>query len=343
MPTATALAHPNIAFIKYWGNRDDALRLPANGSISMNLAGLETRTTVEFDPRLGEDEFTLQGTAPKGMALARVSAHLDLLRARAGKAWKARVASENDFPTGAGIASSASAFAALTVAAAAALGLTLTERELSILARRGSGSASRSIPDGFTEWYAAPKDGQSYAESIAAPDHWRLVDLIAIIDSGPKPVGSAEGNKLARTSPLQKARTADVPRRLEVCRRAIREKDFAVLAEIVEEDTRLMHAVMLTSKPALVYLDPATLILMRSIPQWRAAGLSAAYTIDAGPNVHCLCPEESAAEVERRLREIPEVRQILCARPGAGARVVPQRSPDETDRGYADSAWKPLD
>jgi diphosphomevalonate decarboxylase len=143
MTTTTAVAHPNIAFIKYWGNRDDVLRLPANGSISMNLDGLETRTSAEFDPQLGEDEFTLQGVVQIGTAAERVSDHLNLLRNMAGVAWKARIVSENNFPIGAGIASSASAFAALTVAAAAALGLELAERALSILARRGEGGERR--------------------------------------------------------------------------------------------------------------------------------------------------------------------------------------------------------
>jgi diphosphomevalonate decarboxylase len=319
---ATAVACPNIAFIKYWGNRDDALRLPANGSISMNLAGLETRTSVEFDPQLADDEFALQGVRQSGVPLSRVSEHLDLLRGKAGVSLKARVESRNNFPLGAGIASSASAFAALAVAAAAAMGLNLSKRELSVLARRGSGSASRSIPDGFAEWYAADEDGLSYAVSIAPPNHWALTDLIAIVDAGPKKVGSAEGNRLARTSPLQAARVADAPRRLDICRRAIREKNFSALAGIVEEDTRLMHAVMRTSTPALDYLARATLDLMRLIPLWRAGGLPVAYTIDAGPNVHCLCPEGSAAEVEQRLRDNPAVRQILRAQPGGGARVL---------------------
>ncbi len=320
---ATAVACPNIAFIKYWGNLDDTLRLPANGSISMNLAGLETRTTVEFNRQLREDEFTLQGAVQTERAAQRVSDHLNLMRNKAGVVWKARVVSENNFPPGAGIASSASAFAALTVAAADALGLKLTERKLSILARRGSGSACRSVPDGFVEWFVSNRDEESFARSIAAPDHWALADLVAIVNAGPKKTGSAEGNVLARTSPLQDARVADAPRRLDICRRAIGQKDFSALADIVEEDTRLMHAVMLTSRPTLAYWEAATLDLMRIIPQWRAEGLAVAYSIDAGPNVHCLCPEEAAAEVERRLREIPAVGEILHARPGPGVKVIP--------------------
>jgi diphosphomevalonate decarboxylase len=319
---ATAVACPNIAFIKYWGNRDDALRLPSNGSISMNLAGLETRTTVEFDPALLEDEFILQGIRQAGASRTRVTDHLELIRSKAGVPWKARVESSNTFPLGAGIASSASAFAALTAAAAAAQGLQLTEPELSILARRGSGSACRSIPGGFVEWHAADTDEESYAETIAPPGHWALVDLVAILDAGLKKVGSAEGNRLARSSPLQVERVTDAPRRLDLCRRAIHEKDFSALTGIIEEDTHRMLDVMRTSTPALNYQTPATLELMRKILGWRAGGLPVAFTVDAGPNVHCLCPQESAEAVESRLREIPAVLEILHGQPGGGTRVI---------------------
>jgi diphosphomevalonate decarboxylase len=319
---ASAVAHPNIALIKYWGDRNAALHLPANGSISMNLAGLETRTRVEFDPARTADEFVWQGENRTGPAAQRVYSHLDLIRRLAGVRWKARVESVNNFPAGAGIASSASAFAALTLAAAAALGLKLTDRQLSALARRGSGSACRSVPAGFTEWRMGTGDGDSYAVPIAPPDHWALVDWIAIVAAGEKKTPSVEGHKLARTSPLQAARVADAPRRLALCRKALRTRDFAKLADILEEDARLMHAVMLTSRPALIYLAPETLGLMRAIPAWRADGLPAAFTIDAGPNVHCLCPVEAAPEVERRLRAQPGVRQLIAALPGGAARVT---------------------
>lgn len=322
MNSATALAHPNIAFIKYWGNRDDGLCLPANGSISMNLAGLETRTSVAFDPSLAADEFILQGVRREGAPLERVAAHLDLLRARAGVAWKAKVESANTFPAGTGLASSASGFAALTVAAAAALKLDLSERELSALARRGSGSACRSIPAGFVEWRAGGGDSDSYAETIAPPEHWALVDLIAVVSSGHKKTVSSEGHRLAGTSPLQSARVQDAPRRLEICRRAIRERDFSALAGILEEDTRLMHEVMRTSAPPLVYAEEATCKLMRAIPAWRSAGLPVAYSIDAGPNVHCICLAEAAGEVRKRLESHREISRILTAKPGDGARLT---------------------
>ncbi|MDO8753496.1 MAG: diphosphomevalonate decarboxylase, partial [Anaerolineales bacterium] len=131
MTISTALAHPNIAFIKYWGNRDNALRLPSNGSISMNLDGLFTRTTVSFQPSLPFDELIINGHAVMGKGLERISYILDLVRVMAGIEIKAEVMSENNFPAGAGIASSAAAFAALALASSRAAGLTLSEAQLS--------------------------------------------------------------------------------------------------------------------------------------------------------------------------------------------------------------------
>src|SRR5574341_1996594 len=316
---ATAVSCANIAFIKYWGNRDEKLRLPANPSLSMNLAGLETVTTVEFLPGLENDEVIIGGVAQTGAAKARVAAHLDHIRTRAGLTIWARVESRNNFPAGAGIASSASAFAALTVAGAAAAGLTLSERELSALARLGSGSAARSIPAGFVEWQVGESLDASFAFSIAPPDHWALQDVIAVVSKAHKAVGSTGGHALAGTSPLQGARVASAPERLRVCREALLARDFGALAEVVEADSNLMHAVMMTSTPPLYYWEPQTLRIMKAVREWRAEGLPAGFTIDAGPNVHCLCPAEAAPEVERRLREVLDVKEILTAGPGGGA------------------------
>jgi diphosphomevalonate decarboxylase len=319
--SATALAHPNIAFIKYWGNRDNALRLPANSSISMNLIGLVTHTSVSFQPSLALDEFVLNGREMTGHALERVTAMLDLVRAKAGLKLRAEVVSENNFPTGAGIASSASAFAALTLAASKAAGMDLPEAELSRLARRGSGSACRSIPGGFVEWQAGTSDEDSFAFSIASPEHWALTDCVAVVSAGHKATGSTEGHALAGTSPLQEARVADAPRRLDICRQAILDRNFVSFAEIIEHDSDLMHAVMMTSRPALFYWEPATLAVMEAVRTWRRDGLPAAYTIDAGPNVHVLCPQEKAGEVHEKLSALQSVNHVLTAVAGGPARV----------------------
>ena len=322
MSTATALAHPNIAFIKYWGNRDDALRIPSNGSISMNLNGLFTRTSVSFQPSLPFDELIINGREVTGRGLERVSAILDLVRAQAGLRERAEIVSENNFPAGAGIASSAAAFAALALASSRAAGLTLSEEQLSRLARRGSGSACRSIPGGFVEWNAGTNDEDSFAVSIAAPSHWDLADCIAIVHAGHKKTGSTEGHALAWTSPLQAVRVADADRRLDLCRRAILERNFDALAGILELDSDIMHAVMQTSQPPLLYWQAATVDIFHAVREWRAGGLSVAYTVDAGPNVHVICPRQVQEEAERRLRAIPGVNDVLLANVGGAVRLV---------------------
>jgi diphosphomevalonate decarboxylase len=320
--SATALAHPNIAAIKYWGNRDEALRIPVNGSISINLDGLFTRTTVSFQPSLPFDELIINGNEVAGSALERVSLILDLIREMAGIKERAGIVSENNFPSGAGIASSASAFAALALASSKAAGLNLSESKLSILARRGSGSAARSIPNGFVEWQMGTSDEDSFAYSIAPREHWALTDCIAIINASHKKTGSTEGHALASTSPLQFARVDDAPRRIEICRRAILERDFDLFASVVELDSDMMHSVMMTSHPALHYWLPTSMAVMQAVRAWREEGASACYTVDAGANVHVLCPEKEADEVTMRLRKIPGVKDVLTAGVGGPARIV---------------------
>lgn len=319
---ATARAHPNIALIKYWGDRDNDLRLPANGSISMNLAGLETITTVRFGTEMPEDRLTLNGEPQTAAQSARVSRHLDHIRRLASTSLKAQVVSQNNFPMGAGIASSASAFAALTVAACTALDLHPDEASLSALARLGSGSACRSIPGDYVEWHPGADHETSYAESIAPADHWELVDLVAVVSHEHKAVGSTGGHRLADTSPLQAARIADTPRRLDLCRAAILQRDFEALADVIEQDALMMHAVMLTSSPTLIYWLPATLRIIQAVRDWRAAGVPVAFTIDAGPNVHVITTATHRDRLNGLFGEVEGVQAVLQAGVGGPAQVL---------------------
>ena len=320
--SATAIAHPNIAFIKYWGNQNNTLRIPSNSSLSMNLGGLHTTTTVRFDPDLPSDTLTLNDRPVSGTPLTRVTDLLERIRRMAEREDRAAVTSANNFPTGSGIASSASAFAALAMAGSAAAGLKLDEQELSVLARTGSGSAARSIPEGFVEWQTGTGHRSSFAFSIAPPDFWPLVDLIAVISRDHKAIGSTSGHALAEFSPLQDARVADAPRRLASCRRAILDRDFEQFAEVVEHDSNIMHAVMQTSSPALLYWLPPTVAVMHAVSSWRKAGLPACYTIDAGPNVHVICLASEAGKIIRLLEDIPGVQRVLKATPGGAARLT---------------------
>ncbi len=319
---ATAEAGANIAFVKYWGNRDDAQRLPLTNSISMTLDAARTVTTVAFDPELSEDVLILNGREQVGPARDRVSRHLDHLRRLRGVTWRARVVSRNTFPTGAGIASSASAFAALTVAAAAALELPLTPRELSAVARLGSGSAARSIFGGYVELRTAARHEDAWAEPIAPPDHWTLVDVVAVISTQHKTVGSTGGHRLAHTSPLNAGRLAFVHTALAQARSAILARDLEALGEVMEQDALAMHAVMMTSRPSLLYWEPGTLAVMHAVRAWRRAGLPVYFTIDAGPNVHVITLPEHAETVRERLQALPEVHDVIVCRTGQEARVL---------------------
>jgi len=325
--SATARAHSNIAFVKYWGNRDNRLRLPANASISMNLADLHTTTTVAWDSALREDVLTIDGAAAADPALKRVGDHLDMLRARFDDRRFARVSSSNNFPMGTGIASSASAFAALTMAACAALGIEPAERELSALARLGSGSAARSIPAGFVEWLPGESHESSFARSFAPPEHWDLVDIIAIVSREHKRTGSSAGHQTADTSVLQQSRLRSADKRFRMVKAAILRRDFGQFADVVEEDSNLMHAVMMTSKPPLFYWEPVSLAIMKAVRHWRQAdNLRVCYTLDAGPNVHCICAANDADLVEKRLRSLSSGLDIRRSAAGGGAQVLPADS-----------------
>ncbi|MBX3063161.1 MAG: diphosphomevalonate decarboxylase [Anaerolineae bacterium] len=317
---ATACAHPNIAFIKYWGNTDDQLRLPVSGSISMNLDGLLTRTTVEFRDDQASDTALLGGKQlDAGAALDRITRHLDYARQLAGTTMRASVNSDSNFPTGAGIASSASAFAALSLAAAAALKLQLSEPQLSAYARLGSGSASRSVPGGFVEWYPAQTHEASFAETFAPVDYWELTDIVAIVSKAHKSTGSTEGHSIAATSPLQSARVATAPERLARCKQAILNRDFETFADVVELDSNVMHSVMMTGNPSLFYWQSTTLALMEAVRDLRRQGIAVCYTIDAGPNIHCICAPGAASKVAEYVAQFPGVLEFKQAGAGRAA------------------------
>ncbi len=320
--SATALSCSNIAFIKYWGNQDHALRIPATGSIAMNLRELTTRTRVQFDPTLNEDQLFINSAPAEQAAQQRVGEFLTLVRKRANIDHFARVESENNFPMGTGIASSASAFAALSLAASKAAGMHLDEQGLSRLARRGSGSASRSVPAGFVEWHAGNSEHNSYATSIAPPDHWDLIDCVAIVSQAHKDTGSSDAHPLADSSPVQRVRIHQSEQHLAICRRAIQQRDFEAFAHITELDCHLMHAVMMTSTPALVYWQPTTLAIIQAVQAWRKSGIPVCYTIDAGPNVHVICEGEVQGQIQTLLAEVPGVEDVLVAHPGEGVQLI---------------------
>jgi diphosphomevalonate decarboxylase len=321
---ASARARSNIALVKYWGKADSSLNIPAVGSISVTLDRLWSETEVRFDPALRTDRFILDGRRRREEEV-RVVACLDLLRRRAGVSAGADVVSRNNFPTGAGLASSASGFAALAAAAARALGLDLTPRELSIVARRGSGSAARSIFGGFVEMHAGgAADGEdSYAEPLLEPRAWPLAVLIAVTDRCEKAVGSRAGMELsAASSPYYRAWIESSAEDLEAARIAIRRRDFEQLAEVAEHSCLKMHAAAMSSRPGLVYWNAATLACLHAVRAARSGGLAVFFTIDAGPQLKAVCEPAAQEQVERILRAVPGVEEVLATGLGPGVEVT---------------------
>ena len=324
---AIAEARTNIALVKYWGKRDAALNLPAVGSLSLTLDGLSTRTEVRFDSALAADALTLNGTVDAGKAAGRVSAFLDLIRQQAGITARAHVASSNNFPTAAGLASSASAFAALALAATRAAGLTLTGPELSVLARRGSGSAARSLFGGFVLMHRGERaDGvDAFAEPIATPSAFErdLRMVVAVTTERAKETLSTDGmGRTAETSPYFAPWIATSAPDLSDALAAISASDLARLGEVAERSALTMHASALAARPAVVYFRGVTIEGFHEIARMRREGIAAWFTCDAGPHVKALTDERNADEVARRLSALPGVLSPRICKPGAPATVL---------------------
>ena len=317
---ATAVAHPNVALIKYWGKRDTEANLPATGSLSITLGGMETRTHIRFSDDLAEDHYLLDGREmPAG---ERVSACLDRLRKKAGTRTRCQVESFNDFPTGAGLASSASGFAALVLAAAHALGLELEPAELEELTRLGSGSAPRSLFGGFVLLMSG-ESGVPACRPLLNPDEWPLEVVVAVTDPAPKAVGSTQAMELGRlTSPYYSQWIDTHQTDLKTSLDCVRQRNFRALAEVAEHNCLKMHAVAMTSQPPMLYWQPATIAAMSAVRGMRANGAGVFFTIDAGPQVKAVClPGESDA-VAQELASLSGVTRIIKGGLGEGARIV---------------------
>ncbi|TCK64504.1 diphosphomevalonate decarboxylase [Curtobacterium sp. PhB136] len=329
MSTATAVAHPNIALVKYWGKADADLALPATGSVSMGLDVFPTTTSVTLvDGREARDAFVLNGHVVEDGALTRVERFLDIVRQLAGSDARARVESTNTVPTGAGLASSASGFAALATAAAAAYGLDLSERDLSRLARRGSGSATRSIPGGVSVWHAGDDQG-SYAETIPAPP---MAMVVVTINDGPKAIGSREAmRRTIATSPFYPAWVSSTTETVGDMLVACAAGDFTRIGELTESNALRMHATIEGAFPPIRYLTARSVAVFDAVAELRAAGLEAYATADAGPNVVVLTKPEDRSAAATALAHLGDV---IESGTGPAARVV--RSEGTGERQHPD-------
>jgi len=323
--SAHAVAHANFALVKYWGKRDVALNLPDVGSISITLEALWTKTRVTLDATLADDVFELDGRADADAA-RRVNGTLERMRKMAGVATRARIVSRNNFPTGAGLASSASGFAALVTALDCALDLGLAPERLSELARIGSGSAARSIYGGFAEMHKGtrPDGSDSVAYALHEPDFWPLEVAIAVSDRRRKSVGSTEGMlRTARTSPFYRAWVENQAADLDLARCAIAQRDFEALADVSEASALAMHGLAMSARPGLLYFNATTMECLHRIRALRESGIGVFFTVDAGPQVKAVCLPGHADKVADALADVAGVGDVLRSGLGRGAHCLP--------------------
>ncbi|MFH1244502.1 MAG: diphosphomevalonate decarboxylase [bacterium] len=322
MKKATAIAHSNIALVKYWGKGDEKLRLPVNSSAAITLNNLTTTTTVEFRQDLTTDQVELLGDGFEAREVEKVSKHLDRVRQLAKIEWRAKVVSQNSFPKAAGMASSASGFAALTVAAVGAAGLDLSEKELSILARQGSGSASRSIPGGVSVWHAGTSSETSFAERIDYPKEWDLhVLLVMAEDTSAKKVGSTEGMALAVTSPYFTIAAKEAEQNILRITTAMSRGDWSAFGKVIEDECYRLHALCMTTTPNILYWRGVTVEVFQRLLKMRETGVQAFFTVDAGPHVHVVCQGKDVEVVKNELSKLSGIKTIIECGIGGGASI----------------------
>ena len=331
---ATATAHPNIALVKYWGKRNEKLILPHQSSLSVTLGPLQVTTTVEFTAlTTAPDVVEINGKHAEGTERARVVELLSLVRKQAGakkKLGAAIMVSRGDFPASAGLASSAAAFAALAVAARAAAGFGRDVKEESILARRGSGSASRSVEGGFVRWNRGKRaDGaDSFGEQLFPAEHWpELRMLVGMVSREEKEVKSRDGMRTTvETSPFYPAWAKDAEREVKEIVRHLKRRDLEAVGEIAERNAWRMHASALAADPPLCYLKPATLAVIDACRLARKQGVGVWFTLDAGPNPVLLTSRRDEHRAAEIIRENGAAEVVHCV-PGGDARVLSERAP----------------
>lgn len=316
---STARAHTNIALIKYWGKRDADLILPYTDSLSLTLYEFYTTTTVDFDSQLKQDHLIIDGQVISPDKSAKVARFMDLVRQMSGQKAFAKIKSINHVPMSAGLASSASAFAALAAAASRAAGLNLTPTELSRLARRGSGSATRSVFGGLVQWHRGTDDESSYAEPIMEKVDFGLEMIAIMINRQQKKVSSRGGMQASvDTSPYFEIWPKVVEQDLKAIKIAIQEHNISKIGEIAEANAMRMHALTLSAQPPFTYFEASTIKAINLINQLRQTGLNCYYTMDAGPNVKVIYDKKDRPQLLAALGQVFGQENLVVAQPGPG-------------------------
>lgn len=326
-----ARAHTNIALIKYWGKKDKSLFLPMNSSLSLTLDAFYTDTKVTFDDTLTTDIFYLNGVQQDA---TKITAFLDLFRAHMPTPQYAKVDSYNFVPTAAGLASSASAFAALAGAANQASGLNLDTTTLSTYARRGSGSATRSLYGGFVQW----EMGTCNEDSIAIPiddASWDIGMVIIVVSAKEKSISSRAGmEQTVNTSPFYDSWVSSAKVDLANIKTAIANKDFQTLGEITEFNGMKMHGTMLGTNPPICYFEPDSITAQQQVRHLRDLGIPAYMTMDAGPNVKILCRASDMNRIRDILLNTFDAERIILSHPGQAMRLLSEAEFDASIKAF---------
>ncbi|GHP12784.1 diphosphomevalonate decarboxylase [Lentilactobacillus fungorum] len=321
--SAKAQAHTNIALIKYWGKKDEQLIIPYTSSLSLTLDRFYTQTTVRFNSDNDRDSVQINGQFISGKAWQRVHDFLTIVRDLAGIHLAAEVSSTNFVPTAAGLASSASAFAALAAAASKAAGLKLSKTDLSRLARRGSGSACRSIFGGFVEWQRGTSDADSYAQPLSQVGLNDVKVIALTTESGPKPISSRQGmNRSVATSPYYPTWIKVAQHDLIDIKVAIAAGDFTKFGSISELNAMRMHALTLSADPDFTYFNSETLAIMNEVKRLRHAGIECYYTIDAGPNVKVIVQSANATKIADTFTKLLGQNRVTTLSAGPGVHYL---------------------
>jgi diphosphomevalonate decarboxylase len=330
----TAIGSSNIAFVKYWGKRDNKLNLPNNSSISMTLDdNVSTKTSIIFTDELEEDIIYINNKkqnfgkdAPEKLRFIKNA--IDYSRNLSKVNGHALIVSINNFPTSSGLASSASGGATLIYALNHALHLKLSEKEMSIAARKISGSACRSLYGGIVKWEKGKrKDGiDSYATQIVNERYWpELIDIIAITDFSIKKISSSIGHDATvKTSTLYNARLKSAEEEFRIVHNAVLKKDFNSLGKAIMRESNNMHATMLDTYPPIIYLNDTSRSIIYAVHELNEKHKKcvAAYTFDAGPNAHIITTNKYKQDVLNMLNDIDKVRDIIQAKSGSGPTIL---------------------
>ena len=318
MTQVTAIAHPNFALIKYWGKADSRSNIPAMSSISLTIDSLTSTTKISINTDSTENIWILNGKDQDD--LGRINPVLKYLNNISRNNFGCIIKSENNFPTSAGLASSASGIASLVIAYNKLFKLGMSFDQLLEASMIGSGSAPRSLLGGFVSLNI---EEQPSINTIIEPEEWPLSIIICITDDKEKIISSREGMEISRkTSPFYQSWLDSNKADIQIAKSAIAEKNIKSLGEVAEKNCFLMHKVMKTSSPQLNYMTERTNNCIKEIKAAREDGADLFFTVDAGPQVKIVCKPEDKELIKDRLIDKSYVMTLVEANIGLGARII---------------------